>query len=80
MSIEDYKKEMSKLSDRYDSIIIEIDALIAKYYDEHPKEKGKENTEFYKRVAMTIQSILAHAMPLRDRLKNPDTIQRYDTR
>ena len=67
----------------YDKVLgldIEIERIIRDYYEKHPKEKGRTNTEFYKFISSVLDTSERCEKDLRYKLKNPDTIQGYDTR
>ena len=80
MSIEDYNKRANAIQVELYKTGIDLLYLVRDYYKSSPKEKGKENTDFFKRISRLIDAYERQVDDLRYKLKHPDAIQGYDTR
>lgn len=55
-------------------------SLVSDYYKDSPDEAGKTDTEFYKYMSRLIDSIERSVDSMRTMLKNPELIQRTNTK
>ena len=55
-------------------------SLVSDYYKDSPDEVGKTDTEFYKYMSRLIDSIERSVDSMRTMLKNPELIQRTNTK
>ena len=55
-------------------------SLVSDYYKDSPEEVGKTDTEFYKHMSRLIDSIERSVDSMRTMLKNPELIQRTNTK
>lgn len=76
----DFNKTYASTNEKVLDLVIEIQRIIREYYEKHPKEKGRTNTEFYKFESSVLDTLERCVEDLRYKLKNPDTIQGYDTK
>lgn len=78
------KKEYIKKSNAIIEKMLELEndfaALVHDYYKASPKEKGKSGTDFYKEMSGVIDTCERGVFSLLDKLKDPDSIQAYDTK
>ena len=55
-------------------------SLVSDYYKDSPDEAGKTDTEFYRHMSLLIDSIERSVDSMRTMLKNPELIQRTNTK
>lgn len=75
-----YEKELSNLINDIFTNSRNVSDVIAKYYDNNKSDIGNKKSEFYKKMRTLINDALSEYTSLRDKLDDPDSIQRYDTR
>ena len=59
---------------------LKLTFLISDYYKDSPDEAGKTDTEFYRHMSLLIDSIERSVDSMRTMLKNPELIQRTNTK
>lgn len=80
MERKEYEARADAILERLGRTAIDLFHLVADYYKENPKEKGKEDTQFYEEMSGLIDDFEAYVSSMRYKLKDPDSIQTYDTR
>lgn len=80
MERKEYEAKTNSIIEKLGRIEIDFYHLVADYYENSPKEKGKEGTQFYNEMSGLIDDFERSVNSMRYKLKDPDSIQTYDTR
>lgn len=75
-----YIKQSSIILERLFRLEIDFYSLVSEYYRDSPREKGKEDTPFFIEMNSLIDGFERSSISMRDKLKDPDSIQGYDTK
>ena len=80
MEEKEYIKRIDTLFAEMLSTSNKFATLVKEYYNQHPKEKGKRKNDFYARMSRMSDEFERCSIRLQQALKDPDSVQGYDTR
>ena len=75
-----YRKKAEGILNEALDVELKLTFLISDYYKDSPDEAEKTDTEFYKYMSRLIDSIERSVDSMRTMLKNPELIQRTNTK
>ena len=75
-----YRKKAEGILNEALDVELKLTFLISDYYKDSPDEAEKTDTEFYKYMSRLIESIERSVDSMRTMLKNPELIQRTNTK
>ena len=75
-----YRKKAEGILNEALDVELKLTFLISDYYKDSPDEAGKTDTEFYRHMSRIIDSIERSVDSMRTMLKNPELIQRTNTK
>ncbi|MBR1526673.1 MAG: hypothetical protein IJ640_08445 [Prevotella sp.] len=80
MDKNDFDKRIDALLVQMLNLDTDFAKVVKDYYGGHPKEKGKKDSAFYQRISHMADEFERRAYNLRQNLKEPDSIQGYQTK
>lgn len=80
MEEKEYQNKIDKLFIEMLETSQQFARLVKDYYDLHPDEVGNMDGDFYRRISRMADEFERCSARLHQNLKEPDSIQNYDTR